>query len=200
MARFMERLSLFRASAMALLIGCFVASAAVRMALIGPALAEQITSNPGGVSTYDGCSPGSEELLETLRVRGETLDQRERDLAERVALLELAETEIQEKRAALAEAEESLASTIALADGAAERDLAQLTTIYENVKPKRAAEIFETMEASFATGILSRMAPAAAAEVMALMTPEKAYSVSLLMAARNVNAGGTPVQNSASGN
>ena len=199
MARVWERVSHLRAGALALLIGCFLVSAALRLAIVGPALAQELVPE-GGTGEASASRPGSAELLATLRARGEALDQRERELAERVALLELAETEIAEKRAALAEAEKDLASTIALADGAAERDLAQLTTIYENVKPKRAAEIFDTMEPSFASGILSRMAPTAAAEVMTLMDPEKAYSITLLIAARNMNAGGEPMRQTLPGN
>ena len=81
---------------------------------------------------------------------------------------------------------------MALADSAAENDLAQLTAIYENVKPKRAAEIFQSMDTTFAAGILGRMSPAQAGEILTLVDAETAYAISVLMAARNMNAGGIP--------
>lgn len=179
-----------RGGALALLIGCFVLSALIRIAVVGPAVAEQLNTNGATSTDQAGCAPASDAVLAALKERGEALDAREAAMIERIALLELAEAEFTKKEAALIEAEERLAATVALADGAAERDLSQLTTIYENVKPKRAAGIFESMEPSFATGILSRMAPTAAADILAAMDAEKAYAISVLMAARNMNAGG----------
>lgn len=74
---------------------------------------------------------------------------------------------------------------MALADGAAEADLAQLTVVYENMKPKDAAALFEKMEPTFAAGFLSRMQPSSSAQILANLTPDKAYSISVIFAARN---------------
>lgn len=186
----MKRLSSIRFGALGLLIACFALSAVIRIGMVGPAVAQQFLDASTEEAPLAGCAPNSEALLAALRDRSTALDAREATLIERMALLELAEAEFTKREAALIAAEERLSATLALADGAAERDLTQLTTIYENVKPKRAAGIFESMEPSFATGILSRMAPTAAAEILTLMDAEKAYAISVLMAARNMNAGG----------
>ena len=72
-----------------------------------------------------------------------------------------------------------------MADQAAERDLARMTTVYENMKPPEAAKIFETMDVGFAAGLLARMRPDVAAQVLTGMKPETAYAVTLTIASRN---------------
>ena len=89
---------------------------------------------------------------------------------------------------ALEQIESDLRKTLALADGAAENDLARLTSVYENMKPKDAAALFETMEPDFAAGFLGRMRPDAAASVMTGLSPGAAYSISVILAGRNANA------------
>ena len=53
-----------------------------------------------------------------------------------------------------------------MADGAAEKDIARMTTVYEAMKPAEAAQIFERMDVAFAAGLLARMRPEAAANVL----------------------------------
>ncbi|MEM8787755.1 MAG: hypothetical protein AAGE76_05805 [Pseudomonadota bacterium] len=175
--------------ALAILTACFLGSAGLRLMDAAPAAAQQLAANPAE-AVGGGCGEPADVVLKAVRERGEELDRREAELAERLALLQLAEAEFEEKQAALVAAEERLSATIARADGAAERDLAQLTAIYENVKPKRAVGIFESMEPTFAAGILARMNATSAAEILTLMEAEKAYAVSVILAARNMNAGG----------
>ena len=78
--------------------------------------------------------------------------------------------------------------TVAVADQAAEADVARLVTLYESMKPKEAAPVFEAMAPDFAAGFLARMRPDSAAQVLAGLKPETAYAISLLMAGRNANA------------
>lgn len=169
---------------------CFIGSAGLRLIGAGPAIATEMAA---ATQREEECLSTSSPLLEAVRERSLRLEVQERAVEERLALLAVAEAEIVAKRIALEEAEKKLAATLALADGAAERDLAQLTAIYENVKPKRAAGIFETMDTSFAAGILGRMSPGTAAEILTLINADKAYAISVLMAARNLNAGGPEV-------
>ncbi|KIN65935.1 hypothetical protein Z945_982 [Sulfitobacter noctilucae] len=88
----------------------------------------------------------------------------------------------------LEEAEANLRRTLSLTDGAAEDDLARLTAVYENMKPKDAAALFATMEPDFAAGFLGRMRPDYAAAVMTGLPPDVAYSISVILAGRNANA------------
>lgn len=127
-------------------------------------------------------------LLEAFRQREERVSAREALLATREEALALASAEIEERLAALSQAEESLAAMIALAENAATDDLMRLTAVYENMRPQDAAALFERMDASFGAGFLGMMDPAAAAAIMGRLTPETAYSVSAVLAGRNVSA------------
>lgn len=127
-------------------------------------------------------------LLDAFRLREERVAERESLLAERETALARAANEIEERLAALTEAEDSLAAMIALANSAATDDLMRLTAVYENMRPQDAAALFENMDASFAAGFLGMMDPALAAAVMGRLTPETAYSISTVIAGRNVSA------------
>lgn len=87
--------------------------------------------------------------------------------------------------AELAAAEDSLRRTLAIAETAAEDDLAGLTRVYETMKPKDAAALFERMDARFAAGFLARMRPEAGAGIMAGLSPEAAHAISVVLAGRN---------------
>ena len=77
---------------------------------------------------------------------------------------------------------------LALADGAAEKDIQKLTAVYQAMKPKDAAALFETMSPEFAAGFLGRMPPEAAAAILSGMSSEAAYGVSVIVAGRNAAA------------
>jgi flagellar motility protein MotE (MotC chaperone) len=86
------------------------------------------------------------------------------------------------------EAEARLRGLMTLAEESAEGDLAQLTSVYENMKPKDASLLFERMSPDFAAGFLGRMRPDAAAAIMSGLPPELGYSISVLLAGRNAEA------------
>ena len=142
-----------------------------------------IAQTPSGCAAF----PGAMEMLTALQKREERIAQRESLIADRLQALNLAEQEITKRVQDLKQAEERLSATMAIADQAAEQDLAQLTTVYENMKAKDAAALFEKMEPDFAAGFLARMRPDAAGAVMAGLQPEKAYMISILLAGRNAN-------------
>mgnify|MGYP003627259512 CR=1 FL=1 len=127
-------------------------------------------------------------LLAALMEREARVSEREERIAKRQKALEIADEEIERRMVALEQIEQDLRKTLALANGAAESDLARLTAVYENMKPKDSAKLFETMEPEFAAGFLGRMRPDAAAGVMAGLSPEAAYSISVILAGRNASA------------
>jgi flagellar motility protein MotE (MotC chaperone) len=124
-------------------------------------------------------------LAEALRLREARVATQEAAVADRLAALALADQTVTTRLDALAAAEAELAATLALADGAAEGDLARLTRVYETMKPKDAAALFAAMAPDFAAGFLARMKPEAAAAVLAGMQAEQAYAVSVILASRN---------------
>lgn len=170
-------------------IACLlIASAVVRVAAqAGPARADG-GLDPSDAAVADGPSVETDALLAAFQAREARLVTRETQLRDRMQALRVAELEIEEKLQALRTAEESLSATISMADSASEMDLAQLTTVYENMKPKDAAALFEEMTPGFAAGFLGMMRPDAAAQIMTELMPETAYSFSVVLAGRNANA------------
>ncbi|MET4101429.1 flagellar motility protein MotE (MotC chaperone) [Roseovarius sp. MBR-78] len=126
-----------------------------------------------------------QQLLTEMTARESRLSEDEAALADRREALALVDAQIARKLEELAAAEDSLRRTLAIAETAAEDDIARLTRVYETMKPKQAAALFEQMDASFAAGFLARMRPDAAAEIMAGLSPEAAHMLSVVLAGRN---------------
>lgn len=131
-------------------------------------------------------SPVSDaQLTLEIRNRERAVATREAELEERAALLAAAQDRLQAQIDALRAAEADLAATMALADRAAEDDIARLVTVFEAMKPEDAAAVFTEMDPAFAAGFLGRLAPAAAAAILAGLEPRAAYGLSAILAGRN---------------
>ncbi len=165
----------------------FLASGALRLGNgVGQALAMEAEMPVAAPSAEpQTCEVLPAALAEALSARESAVEFGEIALKDRTAALDLAEAAITKRLAELIAAEEALAGTLAIADQAAEQDLARLTTVYETMKPKDAAALFETMAPAFAAGFLGRMQPQAAAAVLSGLKPETAYQISLVLAGRN---------------
>ncbi|SFS87679.1 Flagellar motility protein MotE, a chaperone for MotC folding [Sulfitobacter marinus] len=189
-------------SSLTLIIALFVGSAATRLTLsAGSAFAQTPeqdvtpTSEPMQLETpKEGGAPAGTQrdrlgkLLKTLQEKQAQLTAREKAQEDRQRALDDAAQRIDERLDQIAIAEQKLRDTLALSNNAAEDDLARLTTVYENMKPKDAAALFEAMKPEFAAGFLGRMRPDAAANIMAGLKPEFAYTISVILAGRNANA------------
>ena len=186
-----------RAVALPLVAALLAGSALLRfgmsdLALAREAAGDMLAAAPAipAKGADEGCAPPPDvgALLAAIRQRTEALDARESRVADRMQALRVAEAAIDTKMAALLAAEEDLARTIAMADGAADDDVARLTAVYENMKPKVAAEVFAAMTPEFAAGFLGRMRPEAAAEILSGLEPGRAYAISVILAGRNAGA------------
>lgn len=176
-------------SLLATLTLLLAASGAVRLGHgIGAAMALQADTPAEAASAPLQCPEPPERLLEAIRTRDTDVSAREAALRDRAAALDLAEKAINTRLAELQAADARLRETLAIADGAAEKDLDRLTAVYEAMKPAEAAKLFQTMAPEFAAGFLGRMRPEAAAQVLSGMPPEAAYSISVLIAGRNALA------------
>jgi flagellar motility protein MotE (MotC chaperone) len=173
-----------------LIVFCFFTSAVLRLSDDGWALAQGI-GNVAGSTTEETPPSSGDELLAAIRAREAQLDAEEKRLADRKQTLSVAEAKLAEQLAAFDKAQKNLEKTLALADEAAERDIARMTTVYENMKPADAAKIFDKMDVKFAAGLLARMRPDVAAQVLTGMTPESAYALTVTVASRNA---GVPKQ------
>lgn len=175
-----------------LIVLCLSTSAGLRFGAIGSfAIAEgasEIKNNGALEATAEPTDEDIAAVLALLRDREAKLAEKESALEERAQALAVAETQVRKNLDALAQAEADLERMIALSSSAAEDDLARLTTVYENMKPKQAALVFTEMAPEFAAGFLGRMRADAAAAIMAAISPEKAYAISVLLASRNASA------------
>lgn len=176
-----------------IVVGLLLASAALRLASgTGAAIARELQSTQSPVSVVAPKPDRIEEaamrqLYEDLVAREEELNNRQAFIETRLDDLAEAEAAIARQLAKLEDTENALRETLALAKGASETDLAQLTTVYENMKPKEAAELFEEMAPQFAAGFIGRMRPEAAAGILAGLSPQAAYSISAVMAGRHMD-------------
>lgn len=177
--------------ALGIIAGLMIAAGLIRITDgVGKVMALETTVGTAEAATPAAtadCTPdgGTAALLAALRERESTLASSETALEERKQALGIAEDKITARLEELKAAEAQLSSTLALADSASEDDLARLTTVYENMKPKEAALLFSEMEPDFAAGFLARMRPDAAAAVMAGLDPKVAYGISAVLAGRN---------------
>ncbi|PRY91564.1 MotE family protein [Donghicola tyrosinivorans] len=124
-----------------------------------------------------------------LRAFEQQLEARAVELTALEDSIEAQKLALNDRRVAAEKAEEELRATMTLAEVAAEDDLSKLTKVYENMKPKEAANLFASMEPKFSAGFLGRMKPQSSAAIMGQLPTEIAYSISVLLAGRNVEAG-----------
>ena len=154
---------------------------------IGSALAQVRSAQPAATSAAS-CPAPPVALAAALSSREEKVKADEAAIAQREAALALANQAISKRLGELQAAEDQLKRTVSIANGASEKDLAQLTAVYAAMKPADAAKLFNQMDPAFSAGFLARMQPQAAAAILAGMTEEAAYSVSALIAGRNAKA------------
>jgi flagellar motility protein MotE (MotC chaperone) len=160
----------------------------------GPAISREVQQiAESGGPTENGAMPEFSEIddlqpiLAAFQEREKKITAQESKILDRMKALSIAESALDRKLAELIRAETKLRATLALANGAAEGDLDQLTDVYEKMKPKNAAILFEQMDPKFAAGFLARMRTEAAANILADLTPQAAYSISLIFAGRNMD-------------
>ncbi|WP_339927536.1 MotE family protein [Yoonia sp. 208BN28-4] len=168
--------------------GLLVASAMVRGIATGtPVVAQDQLSQEPVVTQTEAATSAPDALLAALQDREKRLIARENQVADRIQAIRLAETEIAEQLTALQDAETALRETLALAETAASDDLARLATVYENMKPRDAANLFAEMTPNFAAGFLGLMDPTSAAAIMTELEPAVAHTFSVMLAGRNAD-------------
>lgn len=179
-----------RISILAVLGAVFVASALLRIGLVGEAFSTSPAIASPGAQSQDLAGPVApirSALDEVERLRTELM-RREAEIADRERAVAAAQILVEERLAELEATEERLRDLIALSDAASETDLDRLTRVYETMEPEAAAQLFAQMEPSFAAGFMSRMTPASSAALLAELDPQTAYAISVVLATRNATA------------
>ena len=133
-----------------------------------------LPSQPHVVAIADEGSEVERRILEKLGEQRALLDERERELDAREAVLSAAEVQLTEqirifedKRAALIEAQQTI-------DEAKAEELNALVGAYERMKAKDAAAIFNDLDEEILLSVARQMRMQALSGVLAEMTPENA--------------------------
>lgn len=139
---------------------------------------------PGGPADPLSYTDEEIELLQSLAKRRDELEARERGLSEREALIAATEKRIDGKLEELRQVQATIEALVKQHDAEQDAQLSNLVKIYENMKPKDAAQIFEDLEMDVLLDVVERMKERKVAPVLALMNPEKAREVTLELAQR----------------
>lgn len=122
------------------------------------------------------------DVLQQLTERRKVLDRREGELEERTALLQAAETRIDQKIQDLKDLRTTLEQLTKIRDDQEEMKIRSLVKIYETMKPKDAARIFQELEMETLLLVVDRMKERKLAPVLAEMNPNKAMEVTVELA------------------
>ncbi len=122
------------------------------------------------------------EVLQSLSKRRAALDQREKQVTEREALLTAAEQEVDKKISELKNMRDELKSLLGQQEKMEEDRIVSLVRIYEGMKPKEAATIFNTLDMDILLAVISRMSERKSGPILASMDPEKARTITTRLA------------------
>lgn len=123
-------------------------------------------------------------LLQDLSARRETLDDRGRELDLREKMLLAAERQVDDKIAELKEIEKTIDGLLRQYDEEQSARIDSLVKIYQNMKPKDAAQIFAELDLPVLLDVLERMREAKSALILALLDPERAKMLTIELAER----------------
>lgn len=123
-------------------------------------------------------------LLQELSSRRKQLEDRERGLDQREALLEAAEKKFNEKLNELNGLRDQIKVLVKKHTAEQDAQLASLVKIYESMKPKDAARIFDALDMDVLLDVVVRMKEAKSAAVLAQMDPTRVKEVTLQLVDR----------------
>lgn len=146
-----------------------------------PAPPEEAGAGDGEPPTF---TQNEIDVLQKLSVRREALDNRQKDLDLRENLVKAAEARIDKKIAEMKELQSNIEGMLKQVDRQDEEKLKSLVKIYENMKPKDAANILSTLELPVQLGVLGHMKEAKVAPILSAMDIQQAKLVTDAMAAR----------------
>jgi flagellar motility protein MotE (MotC chaperone) len=124
------------------------------------------------------------DVLQQLAKRRAELDLRARQLDEREALVKAAEQRMEQKMAELKALQATVQDLLKQRNAADEQQLQSLVKIYENMKPKAAAQIFEEMDMDVLLDVVARMNERKVAPILALVSPTRAKELTFELAQR----------------
>lgn len=129
-----------------------------------------------------GFSASELETLQSLAKRRDELDKREQEISQREAVLKAAGVEVDRKIAELTKIKSELEDLLGKQKTAEDERINSLVKIYENMKPKDAANIFNTLEMDVLLPVIAKISERKASPILAAMDPEKARQVTIKLA------------------
>jgi flagellar motility protein MotE (MotC chaperone) len=124
------------------------------------------------------------DLLQALAQRRDLIERRERDITQREMLLQVAERRLEQKASELEQARAELQGLLNRSSEAEDGRLRSLVRIYEQMKPREAAQIFDQLDLAVLIGVVERMKETKVAPILASMQPERAKVVTAMLADR----------------
>ncbi len=121
------------------------------------------------------------ELFQDLTARRKKIEERERELSVREALLKAAEQELSQKYDELVSLRTEIKDLLVVQTEEEEKRTASLVKIYEGMKPKDAARIFNTLDLDVLLNVVSKMSERKSAPILASMEPERARTVTIML-------------------
>lgn len=122
------------------------------------------------------------ELFEDLANRRKDIEERERELVLREALLKAAQQEIEQKFKELEGLKGEIQSLLEEQSEEEKKRIASLVKIYEGMKAKDAARIFDTLDMDVLLQVMGQMSERKSAPIIAAMTADRARSVTIMLA------------------
>ncbi|MGF1605814.1 MAG: MotE family protein [Rhodothalassiaceae bacterium] len=114
------------------------------------------------------------QLLQDLRARRESLDERERQIDLQQTILAAKEQQIDKKIGRLETLESSIQNLVRAYNEQEDERLADLVQIYETMKPKDAARIFDQLELATQLDLATRISPRKMSAILAEMSSDQA--------------------------
>ncbi len=125
------------------------------------------------------------ELYKELAERRKKLDEQEKHLHVKEAMLQATAKELDLKYLELEKLKKELESLLQLQSEKEEERINSLVKIYEGMKPKDAARIFDTLDLNVLVEVIGRMSERKISPVLAAMNPERAKTVTIMLAEQN---------------
>lgn len=122
--------------------------------------------------------PGEQSVSEQLQQERRELDARERNIAQKEALLRESEDHIRGELAKSEALRDEISTLLDKINAAHEDEIARQIKVYEKMRGSQAAPILSEMEMDTVVPIIRGMRADKAAKILAAMTPRKAAAIS----------------------
>lgn len=123
-----------------------------------------------------------QEVFNELAQRRSDLDDREKGLQAREALLKAAEQELEQKYVEMTTLRNELELLLDKQTEEEKARIASLVKVYENMKPKDAARIFDTLDLDILLDVAAQMSERKLSPVLAAMNAERARTITIMLA------------------